>query len=165
MQRENAPEASLGATAWQRRMVRSVRWMEGVIRNKTRQETDAGLAPLSQGCTHTLPPTPRARWATAGRSAPTLQKLQPLWVHRCVPSGGQGLSLVFQKGIFKELLKNTVNEPHIHHLTQVGSDLFSFHKNHVPGVHGAERGAGLQAVCSEVRGVGRGSQGEAGGPQ
>lgn len=131
-----------------------------------RQETDAGLAHLSHSCSHTLPPpTPGTRWATAGGSAPTLQKLQPLWVHTCVPGGGQGLSLVFQKGIFKELLKNTANEPHIHHLAQVGSDLFSFHKNHVLGVHGAERGGGLQAVCSEVRGVGGGPQGEAGGPQ
>ncbi|CAI9150519.1 unnamed protein product [Rangifer tarandus platyrhynchus] len=56
-----------------------------------------------------------------------------------------------------ELLKDTASEPHTHHLAQVGSDLLSFHENHILGVRGVE---GLQAICSEVGPQGNTSQGK-----
>lgn len=69
-----------------------------------------------------------------------------------MPGGGQGLSLVFQKGIFKELLKNTANEPHIHHLAQVGSDLFSFHKNQSWVCMGRREGEGCRQSAQRCGG-------------
>lgn len=97
------------------------------------------------------PPSPQHPLSNLGRLSSDVQKLQPPWAHRCVPGGGQGPSLAFQKGISKELLKDTANKPHIHHL-RVGSDRFSFHENHVLGVHGAGRGEGCRQSAQRCGG-------------
>lgn len=43
---------------------------------------------------------------------------------------------MFLRKASSELLKGTANEPHTHHLALVGSDLLSFHENHILGVRG-----------------------------
>lgn len=58
------------------------------------------------------PPSPQHPLSNLGRLSSDVQKLQPPWAHRCVPGGGQGPSLAFQKGISKELLKDTASKPH-----------------------------------------------------
>lgn len=129
-QREGHLGPQPGRDGW----VRSVRWIEGVIRSKPRRETDAGLAHLSHSCGHALPPGAPAEQPREAR----LQRFR-----NCSPWGSTDAGLVvarvcplFLRKASSELLKDTANEPHTHHLTQVGSDLLSFHENHVLGVRG-----------------------------